>query len=235
MRPEFTNRLSAWLSPATVPTDHRINVFCFPFAGGGASFYRAWLPLAPATIALCPLQPPGREERFGEPPFTSMVPLVRAASDALSPFLSRPYAFFGHSMGALASFEIAHELRARGAPLPVHLFVSGAPAPHLASRIPPIHDRPEGRFLDAMQRYGGLPGEVLRSRRKRGCRRAAGERRVMARAHRGVEPVRDPCRRALLHCGPRALDRLDDRARAVVRDRLMCYPRRTPHARGRTR
>ena len=157
-------RTSPWLSLTTVPADHRTNVFCFPFAGGGASFYRAWRPLAPATIALCPLQPPGREERFGEPPFASMPPLVQAASDAVLPFLSRPYALLGHSMGALACFEIVHELRARGAPVPVHLFVSGAPAPQLASLIPPIYDLPEDRLFDAVRRYGGLPDEVWRSR-----------------------------------------------------------------------
>src|ERR1700694_4451285 len=153
-----------WLSLTTVATDHRANVFCFPFAGGGASFYRAWRPLAPSTIALCPLQPPGREERFGEPPFASMPQLVQAASDALLPFRPGPYALLGHSMGALTCFEIVRELRGRGAPLPVHLFVSGAPAPHLAARIPPIYDLPEDRLLEAIQRYGGLPGEVLRSR-----------------------------------------------------------------------
>jgi len=152
-----------WLSLTAVAADHRTNVFCFPFAGGGASFYRAWRPLAPGTIALCPLQPPGREERFREPPFASMPPLVRAASDALLSWLSRPYALFGHSMGALACFEIAHELRARGAPLPAHLFVSGAPAPHLAAQIAPIYDLPDDQLLEAMQRYGALPAEVLRS------------------------------------------------------------------------
>lgn len=150
-----------WLWPSAVAADRRINVFCLPFAGGGASFYRAWQPFTPATIALCPLQPPGREERYVEPPFASMPPLVAAACNVLMPFVSRPYALLGHSMGALACFEIARELRRRGALPPRHLFVSGAPAPHLARLIPPIYDLPEPEFFDALRRYGGVPDEVV--------------------------------------------------------------------------
>jgi surfactin synthase thioesterase subunit len=152
-----------WLAYTTVAADHRTNVFCFPFAGGGASFYRAWGQFTPPSIALCPLQPPGREERFMETPLDSMASLVLAAAGALTPHLSRPYALFGHSMGALACFEIVRLLEARGAPLPVHLFVSGAPAPQLASLIAPVYDLPREQLLQAVQRYGGLPEEVLRS------------------------------------------------------------------------
>jgi medium-chain acyl-[acyl-carrier-protein] hydrolase len=155
--------LDRWLSYTNVAADGRTNVFCLPFAGGGASFYRAWMRWT-ASIALCPLQPPGREERFVETPFDSMEPFVRAATDALLPHLSHPYALFGHSMGALVSFEIMRALRERGAPLPMHLFVSGAPAPQLASAVTPIFDLPEERFFVAVKRYGGLPEEVMQSR-----------------------------------------------------------------------
>jgi surfactin synthase thioesterase subunit len=153
-----------WLTFANVASGHRTNIFCFPFAGGGASFYRAWPSFAPPSLAICPLQPPGREERFVEKPFRAMEPLVRAATDALLPHLSHPFALFGHSLGAIACFEIIHALRDRGAPLPSHLFVSGACAPQLASLIPPIYDLPETEFVEAMCRYGGMPDEVLNSR-----------------------------------------------------------------------
>lgn len=153
-----------WLAFARFAEGGRKNVFCFPFAGGGASFYRGWLPFAPPSIALCPLQPPGREERFVEKPFDSMEALVLGATEALIPHLGQPYALFGHSLGAMACYEIACALRERGEPMPVHLFVSGAPAPHLAHLIPPLYELPDAQFLEAVQRYGGLPDEVLRSR-----------------------------------------------------------------------
>ena len=153
-----------WLAYTSVAAGQQTNIFCIPFAGGGASFYRAWRPFVPPSIALCPLQPPGREERFMETPLDSMASLVLAAADALAPHLSTPYALFGHSMGGLAGFEIVHLLKSRGAPLPVHLFVSGAPAPQLASLIAPVYDLPREQLLAAVQRYGGLPEEVLSSK-----------------------------------------------------------------------
>jgi medium-chain acyl-[acyl-carrier-protein] hydrolase len=154
---------SRWL-PAPVTSTVRGVVFCLPFAGGGASFYRAWAPFAPPSIALCPVQLPGREERLLERPFDRMSTVVEAAAGELEPFLPERYVLFGHSMGAMICYELVHALRERGAPPPLHLFVSGAPAPHRTSEIAPIYDLPEERFLAALGRYGGLPDEVLRSR-----------------------------------------------------------------------
>jgi medium-chain acyl-[acyl-carrier-protein] hydrolase len=153
-----------WILPTTVASDARSNVFCFPYAGGGASFYRGWAAFAPPRIALVPVQLPGREERFTERTFDRMADLVAAAAEHLQPFLAHPYALLGHSMGAIVCYELAHALRERGAPLPVHLFVSGAPAPHLARTIPTVYDVPEPRFLDEVRGYGGLNEEVLQSR-----------------------------------------------------------------------
>ena len=65
-------------------------------------------------------------------------------------------------MGALISFELARQLRRTGAPLPIHLFVSGHQAPHLPDRNPPLHALPEGEFMDKLRELNGTPEEVLR-------------------------------------------------------------------------
>src|ERR1700759_5440128 len=141
----------------------RGNALCLPFAGGGASFYRAWAPLAPAGVAIRPVQLPGREERMGERPIDRMAALVQAAADGMMSSLDTPYVLFGHSMGALVAFELAHALRERGAPPPVHLFVSGSPSPKLAELVTPIFQLPGEQFFEAVRHFGGLPDEVLRS------------------------------------------------------------------------
>ncbi|HYM62407.1 MAG TPA: alpha/beta fold hydrolase [Thermoanaerobaculia bacterium] len=151
------------MNPANGRSASRADVFCFPFAGGGASYYRAWAPKAPASITLRPVQLPGREERMGEAPFDRMPRLVEALADGLARDLDRSYALFGHSMGALVCYELAQELRRRGERLPAHLFVSGAPAPHLAPLVVPIYDLPGERFYAEIRRFGGLPDEVWRS------------------------------------------------------------------------
>jgi medium-chain acyl-[acyl-carrier-protein] hydrolase len=154
-----------WLSFGETPPNGRPIVFCLPFAGGGASFYRPWAQAAPASFAIVPVQPPGREDRLFEKSFERMPDLVDAAADAMTPFLRQPYALFGHSMGGMIAYELVQELRRRGAPLPMHLFVSGAPAPHVAAEIPPIFHLPEPQLVaEIRRRYRGLPDEVLESR-----------------------------------------------------------------------
>src|SRR5215472_1072852 len=65
----------------------------------------------PPEVELCAVQLPGRETRLREKPFVRLPPLVRAVRESLRPYLHKPFAFFGHSMGALTSFELARELR----------------------------------------------------------------------------------------------------------------------------
>jgi medium-chain acyl-[acyl-carrier-protein] hydrolase len=154
--------MNRWLAFADVSAGERVNVFCFSFAGGGASFFRGRVALAPRNITLCGVQYPGREERMAERPYTSLPELIAAAADALLPHLDTPFALFGHSMGALVAYELAQELRERRAPLPRHLFVSGTPAPHIGDD-PPVYNLPEEEFITAVRRFGGLPPEVLQS------------------------------------------------------------------------
>jgi len=49
-----------------------------------------------------------------EKPFTNLFELVDAAAGALAPYMDRPFALFGHSMGAMISFELARYLRRTG-------------------------------------------------------------------------------------------------------------------------
>lgn len=110
---------------------------------------------------MCPVQLPGRGSRLSEPLFKRIEPLVEAAAEALLPYMEGPFAFFGHSMGAIISFELAHLLRREHKPQPSHLFLSGRPAPHLIKEEPPTHDLPEPEFIEELRRLKGTPREVL--------------------------------------------------------------------------
>jgi medium-chain acyl-[acyl-carrier-protein] hydrolase len=96
-----------------------------------------------------------------EPPFTRLSPLIQALAEALFPLLDKPFAFFGHSLGALVSFELARQLRRQYAVQPVRLFISADRAPQIPNRDPPIHSLPEGEFLVELRRLNGTPREVL--------------------------------------------------------------------------
>jgi len=140
-----------------------LRLFCFSYAGGGASIYRSWTRELPPQVELCAVQLPGRESRLLESPYTEMSALVERLVDALGPYLDRPFAFFGHSMGALVSFEVARELRRRYGVSPLHLFVSGHAAPQVQRRRPPVHQLPDEAFIDAIRQLNGTPEQVLQN------------------------------------------------------------------------
>lgn len=104
---------------------------------------------------------PGRGTRIKDAPFTRMEPLVEAIALALLPELDKPFAFFGHSMGALVSFELARLLRKRGDRQLSHLLISGRSAPQIPDPEPPLHALPEAEFVEKLRRYNGTPSEVL--------------------------------------------------------------------------
>lgn len=58
--------------------------------------------------------------------------LVSEIVDAMTPLISngeKPYAFFGHSLGTVIAYETALEIRRRGLPLPLQMFLAGRGAP----------------------------------------------------------------------------------------------------------
>src|SRR5207244_548641 len=87
--------------------------------------------------------------------------LVQKLSQILLPYLNVPFALFGHSMGALISFELARQLRRQNDPQPVHLLISSCYAPHIPDPNPPIHALPESEFVEALRHLDGTPQEVL--------------------------------------------------------------------------
>lgn len=138
-----------------------LRLFCFPYAGGSARIFRSWGRRLPSFVEVCAVQLPGRDRRIAEPPFTSMELLVRGTSEALREFLNKPFAFFGHSMGAMISFELAHYFRAEFGLSPEHLFVAGRPAPHVEITEPPSYDKPTPELLEELQQLKGTPPDVL--------------------------------------------------------------------------
>jgi surfactin synthase thioesterase subunit len=123
-----------WLpyGPQAVASD-RLRIFCFPFAGGGGSFYLPWRKDLP-DAEICPVQPPGREGRSDEPMPVSFEALADAAARAIAPFAGGRHVLFGHSMGALLAFDVARRLGPDRRPS--LLIVSGKAAPSLPADPP---------------------------------------------------------------------------------------------------
>jgi medium-chain acyl-[acyl-carrier-protein] hydrolase len=150
---------SAWVRFRQRSPVARLRLFCFPYAGGSALIYRHWMDLPP-QIDVCPVQLPGRDERFREPAFTRTDALCDALVVALGGFLDMPFAIFGHSMGAIIAYEFARRLQTCGSMR--HLLVSGQRAPHLPLRRKQSYDLPDAAFRERLRELDGTPGAVLR-------------------------------------------------------------------------
>jgi medium-chain acyl-[acyl-carrier-protein] hydrolase len=90
-----------------------------------------------------------------------MRPLVEAIDGAISEHLNKPFAFFGHSMGAIISFELTHRILLMRRVRPAHLFVSGRMAPHIVDPDVPSFSLPDNEFVEKLRRLEGTPLEVL--------------------------------------------------------------------------
>ena len=154
---------SAWF--ITQDGDHaadaRMRLFCFHHAGATASIFRPWRDALPKAVELVAVQLPGREYRLAEPLLTDMGQIVSALVDILPPLLDRPYAFFGHSLGALVGFNVIRTLRAHGLREPRLLIASGRNAPQFKWRDAGIQSLPDDDFIAAVRDYNGVPEALL--------------------------------------------------------------------------
>lgn len=139
--------------------DAPVRLIGVPYAGGGASVFRGW-DTGLADIEVAAVRLPGRESRFTDPPHTRMEPLVAELADGIAATADRPYALFGHSMGARVAFETARRLRTLGGPQPRYLFVSGCRAPHLPLR-PPTGHLTDPQFVRELRELGGAPPQFF--------------------------------------------------------------------------
>lgn len=154
--------MSDWIAYTRERPDARLNLFCFPFAGGAASVFRNWQDSLPEAVEVHAIQLPGRETRMQEGLLENIVPIVNGLIEPIGAMTAeRPAVFFGHSMGTLVAFELIRALRKRNASLPLHFFAGGRRSPRLTGRFPDIHDLPHDELIQAMRRYGGTPDAIL--------------------------------------------------------------------------
>lgn len=139
-----------------------ITLFCFPFAGGGASTYTSWIKKLKDKITVCPIQLPGREERIMEKPYTDMSELLRDLTDEIVIAIKGKYALWGHSMGGKIAYELEKYLENKGYQAQC-IFASGCRIPNIPEPNPIYHLKDEA-FKRELERFGGTPKKVLENK-----------------------------------------------------------------------
>lgn len=142
----------------------RLRLYCFSYAGGSAAGYLPWQAALGRDVELWAVQLPGRGGRLAEAPLDSLQQLVGTLAVELRNHADRPFAFFGHSLGALVAFELVRHMRMLGTMLPRQLLVSGCEAPHRRQAERALHALPDAELIEALRAYNGTPPEVLAHR-----------------------------------------------------------------------
>jgi surfactin synthase thioesterase subunit len=141
---------------------NRIPLVCLPFAGAGASFFYPWNAIADEEIEIVAIQLPGREWRIHEDPYRN----AAKAADELFPEIAEelggggPVMFFGHSLGAVLAYELAHRFSASAAFQVTQLIVSGSPGPW-TRRTRRATGLPETEFLERVREFAQYNAETM--------------------------------------------------------------------------
>jgi medium-chain acyl-[acyl-carrier-protein] hydrolase len=123
--------------------------------------FSSWRRRLAEHVDLCLVHLPGRGRRMGEPPFKRLDALVEAIADVITDELQHPFAFYGHSMGAVISFELTRELRRRHGVGPQQLFLSGRRAPQMSSSKQATFNLPDEEFIAEVSKLNGTPKELF--------------------------------------------------------------------------
>jgi medium-chain acyl-[acyl-carrier-protein] hydrolase len=135
-----------------------IQLFCFPYAGGSAALFKKWQDLVPSRYRIIPLEYPGRGKKYSQPLVNNIFTLIDQLLAEIAPLIRPPFAFFGHSLGAIIAYELS--LRIASDYEPALLVLSGCPGPrNVKMQFGHLNDQ---QFLEKIKEINGTPEELLK-------------------------------------------------------------------------
>ncbi|WP_432407294.1 thioesterase II family protein [Wukongibacter sp. M2B1] len=141
-----------------------MTLFCVPYAGGSAAVYDKWKKYADGRIKIVPVELAGKGRRFNENPYDKMEDAVDDVYETIKKSIDKPYGLFGHSMGGMITYELAHKISNSSLPNPEHIFVSGIRPPHLWKDRKIIYMLPDKEFKEEIIDMGGTPKEIFENK-----------------------------------------------------------------------
>lgn len=150
--------------PKSERPDAKIRLFCFTYAGASVQAFINWNTYVPDFIEVIGFELPGHGRRLVESaPCRTSQEAAKYIADTLEPVLDRPYALFGHCLGAVLAYEATRILKDRGVRQPIHLLASGARGPHCGIPIGNVKHMNDDQFIDHFNRVYGASMDILRS------------------------------------------------------------------------
>ena len=151
-----------WIVRSAKNNSIKSRLFCFPYAGGNAGIYKDWVQHFEETEIVA-IQLPGRSNRFSEACIDNLASCVEEILHSVKHLLDKPFAFFGHSLGAIIAYELLRKIPERQYTNCLQLFVSGRIAPDLVSPNPKISHLPNDQFKKVLKQYEGTDIELLKN------------------------------------------------------------------------
>ncbi len=118
-----------WIAHERYTQEANINLICFPYAGGSATYFAPLKSKIDKRINVCPVLYPGREMNKDIENFATIEELAENFVKSSPNLFTKPFVLFGHCLGAIVAFETAtfvNKLYGKKAEL---LIVSSAQAP----------------------------------------------------------------------------------------------------------
>ncbi|MGA4721891.1 thioesterase II family protein [Fictibacillus nanhaiensis] len=143
----------------------KVKLICFPYAGGGVSFFRKWVKEIPDYFEIYSISLPGRENKLKDVSYENYLPLVQDISkNIISQLKDDRLIFFGHSLGAIISFEVSHFLMKHYQKLPLILFASSCKAPHFFIENNPLGRLSNDELIIKLKEINGTPKEIFENK-----------------------------------------------------------------------
>ncbi len=142
----------------------KIRLFYIPHAGGSAVLCKSWQKDLGKQVEVQPLEMAGRGIRFRDNFFSAIPEILDDFYHRLKQYEGEPYIIYGHSFGALLTYELYYRIKAEGMPLPVHLFFSGSIPPQTQFMEKKISHLPDETFIQEVMAYEGLEQEILENK-----------------------------------------------------------------------
>jgi len=140
-------------------------IITLPFAGGNSFSYKKICDFVNNNYNIICLELPGRgilSDNNLMDDFYEIVDFL--LKKWLIPILSinsnLKYIIFGHSMGALLAFYLAHEIKNQNMKQPLKLILSGREAPSFEEKKL-LYNLPSNIFWEEIKSMGGLPPDLL--------------------------------------------------------------------------
>ncbi|MCR4639216.1 thioesterase domain-containing protein [Ruminococcus sp.] len=138
---------SNWLAHEKNISDSQVNIVCFPFAGGSASYFASWGKCISDSVGLMPVLYPMRELRMSEP----MPEYIDELADMIageSILFEKKFIMFSHCTGSLVAYETARKLMEKYGVSPDFFVTASEPSPRKTIVNRAVFDMDDNEFAN---------------------------------------------------------------------------------------